>query len=88
MENKKIKLEDLKLESFLTEINNSKLVKVQGGNGAYGDSEGGCDTETVACPGGNSDLNCLSDDCETHDNCSENCSIDCETEACYTVNEC
>ena len=43
MENKKLTLEDLKLESFLTEIDNSKLVKVQGGNGAYGgDTENGC----------------------------------------------
>lgn len=41
MEKKKITLEDLKLESFLTEIDNSNLVKVQGGNGAYEESEGG-----------------------------------------------
>ena len=54
MENKKLTLEDLKLESFLTEIDNSKLVKVQGGNGAYnGDTE----TEPTGCGG----------DCTTND---------------------
>lgn len=45
MEKKKLTLEDLKLESFLTEIDNSKLIKVQGGNGAYSDT-----TETEVDP--------------------------------------
>lgn len=59
--NKKLTLEDLKLESFLTEIDDAKLVKVQGGNGAYSgeETEGEyCtttpetdeDTGPVACP--------------------------------------
>lgn len=45
----KLTLEDLKLESFLTELDNSKLIKVQGGNGAYGgiSEDGGyCDPDT------------------------------------------
>ncbi|OCA68442.1 hypothetical protein BBI01_18535 [Chryseobacterium artocarpi] len=47
--NTKLTLEDLKLESFLTEIDNSKLVKVQGGNGAYEDNSEDCDTVNGAC---------------------------------------
>ena len=71
MENKKLTLEDLKLESFLTEIDNSKLVKVQGGNGAYNDASenGDCPTGEDYCdtPGGSdycpseADPNCKSD---------------------------
>ncbi len=33
MSKKKLTLEDLKLESFLTELDDAKLVKVQGGHG-------------------------------------------------------
>jgi hypothetical protein len=35
MKKKKLTLEDLKLESFLTELDDSKLIKVQGGMGGY-----------------------------------------------------
>jgi hypothetical protein len=59
MSTKKLTLEDLKLESFLTEIDETKLVKMQGGNGGYGDTDGG-----DAC--GNSG-DCNSCDCPTDD---------------------
>ena len=35
MMKKKLTLEDLKLESFLTELDDTKLKKVQGGNSPY-----------------------------------------------------
>lgn len=70
--NTKLTLEDLKLESFLTEIDNSKLVKVQGGNGAYGDysEDGDCDTGEQNC-----DTTGGSDYCPTQDG-----------DACQTLN--
>ncbi len=56
MSEKKLTLEDLKLESFLTELDETKLKKVQGGYG-YGDdhpADGAtkdCGNEyTVGCP--------------------------------------
>jgi hypothetical protein len=59
MNTKKLTLEDLKLESFLTELDGTKLVKMQGGNGGYGNTDGG-----DAC--GNSG-ECNSCDCDTED---------------------
>jgi hypothetical protein len=44
MKKKKLTLEDLKLESFLTELDDSKLIKVQGGMGGY-ETETEQDTE-------------------------------------------
>ncbi len=68
---KKLTLEDLKLESFLTEIDNSKLVKMQGGNGAYGgDTDDSCDidctctTDEPTEPSGCGDCS-VGDDCVT-----------------------
>lgn len=85
MEKKKLSLEDLKLESFLTEIDNSKLIKVQGGNGAYSGDTEDCsegeycgttpetdeDTGPVACPD-TQDCTyspCASAICDTLGNC-------------------
>lgn len=47
MEKKKLTLEDLKLESFLTELDDSRLVKVQGGLGGYDGSETECGTVDI-----------------------------------------
>lgn len=81
MEKKKLTLEDLKLESFLTELNDARLVKVQGGAGAYGETDG-CDDETTTddtipdtatevgggCPEDWS-IGCVSNDCSEGPDC-------------------
>ncbi|OCA68443.1 hypothetical protein BBI01_18540 [Chryseobacterium artocarpi] len=76
--NKKLTLEDLKLESFLTEIDNSKLVKVQGGNGAYGgETEDSCgiycdDLETMGvCGDTDGSDNPVCNTCNETDGCTE-----------------
>ncbi len=48
MEKRKLTLEDLKLESFLTELDDAKILKVQGGYGDYGDSEK-CGSDAKDC---------------------------------------
>jgi hypothetical protein len=58
MNTKKLTLEDLKLESFLTEIDESKLAKMQGGAGGYND-----DGTTYCGDSGE----CESCDCPTDD---------------------
>lgn len=79
MENKKLTLEDLKLESFLTEIDNSKLIKVQGGNGAYGSDVtedscvDSCETEMETHPTEGSD--CCTDELPS----AETCGLECTT---------
>jgi hypothetical protein len=49
MEKKKIKLEDLKIESFLTEIDESKVVRIQGG-GQYDTDTKGDEDDTKLDP--------------------------------------
>ncbi len=51
MEKKKIKLEDLKIESFLTEIDESKVVRIQGG-GEYTDTNNKIDLDGTGHFGG------------------------------------
>lgn len=84
MEKKKLTLEDLKLESFLTELNDARLVKVQGGNGAYGDSDD-CttddpDNETTEITGP-SGCTCPSDDglgCDPDPDPTRDVTMDCD----------
>lgn len=85
MENKKITLEDLKLESFLTEIDNSKLIKIQGGNGEYGDSEGGCDSEIDACT---TDDDVTASGCTCDEYCVPQSEIICQTETEGSCDDC
>lgn len=56
MEKKKLTLEDLKLESFLTELDDSKSVKVQGGMGGYGSDQESDDRDNDEGPYGDRDL--------------------------------
>ena len=59
---KKLSLEDLRLESFLTELDENKLMKVQGGMGGYELNEtADC---TIDCS------NDCSDACPTKDTCT------------------
>lgn len=93
MNTKKLTLEDLKLESFLTELDESKLVKMQGGAGGYGGepTDDSCSETDGGDECGNSG-DCNSCDCQTDDYTNgpacngdtDDCSVDCTD--CYTEN--
>ncbi|MGE6394277.1 hypothetical protein D3C87_1992970 [compost metagenome] len=49
MEKKKLDLQDLKFESFLTELDESKLNKIHGGRLLFSEN-GGCESGDSECP--------------------------------------